>query len=928
MKISSPEVETPMMRQFNAIKREHPDKILFYRMGDFYEMFGEDAIIGAKILQIALTSRDKNKSLPMCGVPYHAYEQYLNKLTAVGYKVVICEQIEDSAKAKGLVARDVVRVVTPGTTVSPQLIEPDRNNYLMAIKFELRSKYLGVAFADLSTGEFEVLEFKIHENNRFYDFLAQLRPREILVTQSRSESESLFMEQLVQKSELLLNDDKTMESGVSVSSEKERMEQYRKISHTGGIFNFIDPNHFDKEASENILKKHFETINLSGFGIDDLPFGKSAAGALLRYLEETQKCDLSHFTALRRHTFEKNMLLDEATVANLELFESQSGVRKNTLFYILNQTQTPMGARLFRQWMRQPLLDIDAISERFDCIDEFRDNFMLCEKLRECLSKIQDLPRIMGRINLPVAGINDILALRESLEPLQKLPLYLAELKSPLLVKITKNFDPLKSLLDFLQKYLLDEPSTKIREGGFMASGISEELDELRSISRNSKQLLNEMLIEEREKTGIGSLKISFNKVFGYYLEVSNVHKASVPENYIRKQTLVNAERYITAELKEFEEKIFSAEERIGELEYEMFQNLKKEINKNTLRVQKSSQDIAVTDSLAGLAYVAEYNNYVRPDIYPLQAPRKLFLKDCRHPVIEQIDMGEVFVPNDLDLEESKCRIMLITGPNMAGKSTYMRQVALNVLMAQCGSFIPASSGQISIVDRIFTRVGASDNLTLGQSTFMLEMNEAASILNNATDRSLIILDEIGRGTSTFDGISIAWAIVEHLKNLNALTLCATHYHELTTLAYELNSVYNFSILVEEEGDQIVFLRKIIPGEADKSYGVQVARLAGLPKNVVKRALEVMKQLEESSMVRHLPIPLEESNKKEEDSTEVTLKSNRFLNLTSDSEQQLSLFPQESIYLEELQKLNLNNMTPLDALNFLHTFVGRLRKQL
>ena len=922
-----PQLETPMMRQFNAIKKEHPDKLLFYRMGDFYEMFGDDAIVGAKVLQIALTSRDKKKSLPMCGVPYRAYEQYLNKLTMAGYKVVICEQMEDPAKAQGLVARDVVRVVTPGTTVSPQLIDPDRNHYLLAINVELRSQCLGIAFADLSTGEFEVVEFNLHETQRFYDFIIQLAPQEILLTQSRSEAESMFLEELMQRMKQFLDERNTSEVSSGVSENEKMGVADGHVTPSTGLFNFIDPYHFDKEATKRILKKHFETLNLSGFGVDDLPHAISAAGALLRYLEETQKCDLSHFTALRRHSFEKTMLLDDATVVNLELFDSQSGTRKHTLFHILNYTQTPMGARLFRQWLRQPLLDLEAINERFDSVEEFRVNFMLCEKLRESLGSIQDLPRIMGRINLPVAGINDIVALRESLKPVQKLPLYLVEFQSPLLKIISDNFDPLTKLLDLLHRQFFETPSVKLREGGFMAAGISEELDELRNISRNSKQLLNEMLLNEREKTGIGSLKISYNKVFGYYLEVSNVHKTSVPDNYIRKQTLVNAERYITSELKEFEEKIFTAEDRIGELEYELFQKLKTEINTNTRQVQKTAQDIAIVDTLAGLAYAAEHYQYVRPVLHPLQAPRKLYLKDCRHPVIEQIDLGEVFVPNDLDLVENKCRIMLITGPNMAGKSTYMRQVALNVLMAQCGSFVPATSAEISVVDRIFTRVGASDNLTLGQSTFMLEMNEAAAILNNATDRSLIILDEIGRGTSTFDGISIAWAIVEHLQKLNALTLCATHYHELTALAQELDSVANFSIRLEEEGEQIIFLRKIVPGEADKSYGVQVARLAGLPKSLVKRALEVMEQLEETSMVHHLPIPIDEAEQKQELLTEASYKSNNLLSASEDTANQLSLFPEESVYLDELRKLNLNEMTPLQALNYLHEITHRLRQE-
>ncbi|MBS1256302.1 MAG: DNA mismatch repair protein MutS [Deltaproteobacteria bacterium] len=925
--MSVPQAETPMMRQFNAIKREHPDKLLFYRMGDFYEMFGDDAIVGAKILQIALTSRDKNKenSLPMCGVPYKAYEQYLNKLTAAGYKVAICEQMEDPAKAQGLVNRDVVRVVTPGTTVSPQLIDPDRNHYLLSVNVVLRSKCLGIAFADLSTGEFEVAEFQLNESHRFYDFLAQLTPQEIILTQSRSEAESMFLEELVQRMGQLLDRSNRVEIDSITYPGKGTEIPNEKVFPSTGRFNFIDPYYFDPAATQRSLKKYFRTLNLSGFGIDDLPHGISAAGALLRYLEETQKCDLSHLTSLRRHVFEKSMLLDEATVANLELFESQSGVRKHTLFHVLNHTQTPMGARLFRQWLRQPLLDVDEINQRFDGVEEFRNNFMLCEKFRQSLETIQDLPRIMGRITLPVVGVNDLVALRESLEPVQNLPVYFAELRSLLLKTIADNFDPLIDLLNLLNQRLKHSPSVKLREGGYIADGVSKELDQLRDISRNSKEYLNQMLLREREQTGIASLKISFNKVFGYYLEVSNVYKSSVPDYYIRKQTLVNAERYITADLKEFEEKILTAEERIAELEYELFLELKTELNSQIKRVQQTAQNIAVADTLAGLAHVAEHNHYVRPVLQALEAPRKMFLKDSRHPVIERIDLGEAFVPNDLDLQETKCRIMLITGPNMAGKSTYMRQVALNILMAQCGCFVAASKSEFSVVDRIFTRVGASDNLTLGQSTFMLEMNEASAILNNATDRSLIILDEIGRGTSTFDGISIAWAIVEHLHKLNALTLCATHYHELTALSQELKGIENFSVRVEEEGEQIVFLRKIVSGEADKSYGVQVARLAGLPKSVVKRALVVMEQLEETSMVHHLPVHNNKTEKNQELPAEISEKPINAWYDSGDTDPQLSMFPEESLYLDELRKLNLNEMTPLQALNFLHELTDRLK---
>jgi len=925
--MSASQFDTPMMRQFNSIKKEHPDKLLFYRMGDFYEMFGDDAKVGAKVLQIALTSRDKNKTMPMCGVPYRAYEQYLNKLIAAGYKVAICEQMEDPSKVQGLVARDVVRVVTPGTTVSPNLIDPESNHYLLAINVVLRSKCLGIAFTDLSTGEFEVAEFSINDIDRFYDFLAQIKPQEILIAKSRSESESLFLEEFLKRIKQSIGNGNFLETGLDKFHEGLLGQVNKKVNNSCSLFNFIDPYHFDSESSKRILKKHFETLNLSGFGIDDLPNGTSSAGALLLFLEETQKCDLSHLTSIKRHSYENNMLLDEATVANLELFESQSGVKKHTLFNTLNHTQTPMGARLFRQWLKQPLVDLDLINERLDSIEEFRMNFMLCENLRNSLSNIQDLPRIMGRITLPAAGVNDLVALRESLEPVENLIFFFKDLHSPFLKRIVKKFDPLKDLLELLKSSLLERPSFKLREGGFIAENVSKELDELRIISKNSKELLNEMLIIEKEKTGINSLKISYNKVFGYYLEVSNIHKKSVPENYIRKQTLVNAERYITFELKEFEEKIIYAEERIGELEFELFEELRSTINKNAKRVQQTANYIALIDSFASLAYVAENYNYVRPSIHSLNSQRKLVLKDSRHPVIERIDLGEVFVPNDLDLSENNCRTMLITGPNMAGKSTYMRQVALNVLMAQCGSFVPATKAELSLVDRIFTRVGASDNLTLGQSTFMLEMNEAASILNNATHNSLIILDEIGRGTSTFDGISIAWSIVEYLQKLKTLTLCATHYHELTALSKELKSVKNFSVHVEEEEEKIVFLRKIIPGESDKSYGIQVARLAGMPKSVVKRALEVMKKLEETSMVHHLPNSIEGTDKKQKLPNELgsIIKNSLFRKI--DNDPQLSFFPEESRYLDELRKLNINDMSPLQAINYLHELVEKLRNK-
>ena len=896
-----PQAETPMMRQFNALKNEHPDKILFFRMGDFYEMFGEDAVRAAKVLQIALTSRNKNRenAIPMCGVPFHAYEQYLNKLTAAGFKVAICEQVEDPAQAKGLVKRDIVRIVTPGTTVSPQLIHPDRNHFLVALNINLRRKQMGLALVDVSTGEFEVLEFSLSKMTRIYDFLFQVAPQEILFSQSRSLAESEFLEDFTRQMERLL----------------------QKVSQPPPAISFLDPYYFDQEAAEKLLKSQFNTLNLSGFGIESLTFGIAAAGALLRYLIETQKSDLHHITHIKQHSFENFMLLDEITLSNLEIFESHSGNDQHTLFGVLNQTCTAMGARLLRHWLRQPLLDNEQINRRFDGIEELHNQFILCVELRTQLKRIQDLPRITGRISLPVAGINDLVGLRESLLPVTELPEFLKHLQSPLLQEIQQQFDPLQDVLQLLQTQLLQEPASKLREGKYMADGLSEELDELRVLSRNTKQILNALVQKEREQTGLASLKIGYNKVFGYYLEVSNTHRRDVPERYMRKQTLVNAERYITPELKELEEKILGAEERICELEYELFQQLKQLLITRIARIQKTSFDIATIDVLTGLSYVAENNNYVRPLLHSLHAVRELRLQGSRHPVIEQIDFEEPFIPNDVELNESDQQIMLITGPNMAGKSTLMRQVALNVLMAQSGSYIPAESGEFSIVDRVFTRVGATDKLSQGDSTFMVEMNEAAAILNNATDRSLIILDEIGRGTSTFDGISLAWSIVEYLHNQGALTLCATHYHEMTAIAQQLKKVKNFNILIKEEADQIIFMRKLIPGEADKSYGVQVAKLAGLPASVIERAIVVMKELETASLEAHLPQPIKQSPS---EAPEKQVKESTMV-YNAPIFEQMSLFADESPFLEELRELELDNMTPLQSLSYLHDLIKRLK---
>ena len=895
--MSQPASETPMMRQFHDAKRQHPDKILFFRMGDFYEMFGDDAVKAAPILQIALTSRNKQQegAIPMCGVPYRAYEGYLNRLTAAGYKVAICEQTEDPAKAKGLVNREIVRIVTPGTTVSPELLPPDDNHYLVSLLWQARPPGVGLARADLSTGELEITEFEESEKLLCLDFLRQLQPSEVLLPEARTEGEAEFVQSVLQ---LLKQLPKVGEQAVTIRSAYD----------------------FDTQTARQRLLEHFGTLNLAGFGVEELARGIRAAGALLQYMGETQQCSLSHLTSIRQLRRSQTMPLDETTIRNLEIFDTPTGQKRHTLFHVLNQCVTPMGARQLRQWLRYPLLDKGSLEARYDAVEEFQKQGRMRQELRQQLSQVQDLPRIAGRISLPVAGINDFLALRSSLEPLQLLPDLLAPLSTPLLVEVGASFDPLNDLLTLLEQRLLPEPSLKLAEGGYIADGVSQELDDLRLLTTDSKEFLNRMLQQERERSGIASLKLGFNKVFGYYLEVSNAHKNRVPGHYLRKQTLTNGERYITQELKEFEEKILSAEERSVELEQALFAELRQEVLQQLGRLQESARKLAILDVLAGWAELALAANYVRPSLLEAGHPRKLRLQASRHPVIEQLDLGEPFVPNDIDLEEERRQVLLITGPNMAGKSTFMRQVALNVLMAQTGCFVAAASAEMTLVDRVFTRVGASDNLSQGQSTFMVEMNEAAAILNNASENSLIVLDEIGRGTSTFDGISIAWAIVEHLHELGSLTLCATHYHELTELAQQLAGVVNASVRVEEDGEHIVFLRKISPGEADKSYGVQVARLAGLPPLVIQRAQQILQTLEQAHTLGHVvqevPPAYDHPIVHQEAATQETVNG---------SQRQLSLFAEDSWLVEELRALNLSQTTPLEALNLLHTLQQRLQ---
>jgi DNA mismatch repair protein MutS len=879
---------TPMMKQFNAIKAAHPDCIIFFRAGDFYEMFGDDAVHASEILNIALTTRNKDSAnaVAMCGIPYHAYEQYLTRLTAVGLKVAICEQMEDAAQAKGVVRREVVRVVTPGTTLSAQLIDDDRNHYLAAIEPRPASKSVGVALVDISTGQFEVLEFGSGHGGSLWTFLLLERPREVLLPEPRNDKERERID----------------------AFRAELAERLRVVEDGACVVEEVPSSWFDQAAAARQLREHFNVANLSGFGVEHLQSALRAAGALLAYLARTQKCEMAHITGIRGRGGEDAMWLDEDTVGHLELFENPSpGGKRHTLFHVLNHTATPMGARLLRRWLGQPLLEKAAIEARLDAVEELAARPMEAEKQREIFAGVRDLERTIGRISLPVVGVADVVALRDSLGALQELPSALAPWKSALLREIADTFDPMTEVHDYLRGRILAEPTLKLHEGGYIADGVSAELDQARELARNSKEVISRLEAREREATGISSLKIRFNKVFGYYLEASRMHQEKIPATYIRKQTLVNAERYTTLELGDIEERILGAEDRIGTLEYALFQELRNVLTGYVRRMQVSAAQIARADALGALARAAREHGYARPTIIADDAPRRLAIEGGRHPVLERIDLDEPFIPNDLELDAAARQIAIITGPNMAGKSTVMRQVALIQLMAQIGAFVPAQRAELSLVDRIFTRVGASDNLSRGQSTFMMEMNEAANILNNATAKSLIVLDEIGRGTSTYDGISIAWAMVEHLHHLGALTLFATHYHELTQLARELPRLLNFSISIQEEGELLVFPRKLKQGAADKSYGIQVARMAGLPASVVERAYEVMDNLVAGSDGAAVVAPPPKKSMDEADPTQAVR-----------ARQQLSFLADAHPTLEKIRALELDGMSPREALEFLY----------
>ena len=877
---------TPMMKVYCETKEKYKDCILFYRLGDFYEMFFEDALIASKELEITLTGKDcgLKERAPMCGVPFHAVDGYLNKLVSKGYKVAICEQLEDPKQAKGLVKRDVIRVVTPGTNLDAQALDESRNNYLMCI-ICMEDRY-GLSVADISTGEYLVTE--LDGEKKLLDEINKFSPSEIIC------NHSFYV------------------SGVDIEDMKERLH----IS----VFS-LDSWYFDDALCARNLMEHFHVSSLSGLGLDAFSCGIIAAGALLQYLIETQKTSIANLTALTPYSISKYMVLDSSTRRNLELCETlREKNKRGSLLWVLDKTKTAMGARMLRRYLEQPLIEKEEIMQRLDAVEELKDNAITREELREYLNPVYDLERLISRISYQTANPRDLVAFKTSLSMLPHIKYIMKSLQSPLLVQLQEEMDELEDLFALVDTAIVDEPPISIRDGGFIKEGYNEEVDRLRHAKTEGKSWLAKLEAEEREKTGIKTMKVKYNKVFGYYLEVTNSYKDMVPDYYTRKQTLTNAERYITPELKELEETILGSEDKLTALEYDLYVEVRGKIADEILRIQKTAHVIAGVDVFASLALVAERGNYVKPSI---NEKGVLDIKNGRHPVVEKMIPNDMFIANDTYLDNGKNRISIITGPNMAGKSTYMRQTALIVLMAQIGSFVPADAAKIGLVDRIFTRVGASDDLASGQSTFMVEMTEVANILRNATRNSLLILDEIGRGTSTFDGLSIAWAVVEYISNpklLGAKTLFATHYHELTELEGKLPGVNNYCIAVKENGDDIVFLRKIIQGGADKSYGIQVAKLAGVPDMVIERAKELAEELTNADITVHVQGGDAEGQKARK------AKTQKYDQVDMD---QMSLFDtvSDSDVLKELQELEVSTMTPLDALNTLYRLQNKLKNR-
>ncbi len=874
---------SPMMQEYVKRKEEYKDCVLLYRVGDFYEMFFEDAVNVSKELELTLTGKEcgLEERAPMCGVPYHAIDNYINRLVKNGHKVAVCDQVEDPKNAKGLVQREVTRIVTPGTNLDVAATEDGRNNYIMSIVFTDES--FGIAASDVTTGEFLITQ--TDEIGKLLDEINKLEPAEIICN------------------------DAFLMSGVDLTDLREKM----KI-----LIDTLDDRYFEDQSCEMILRDHFHVASMEGLGVADFPNGIAAGGALLSYLLETQKTDLSHISHITSYHTEEYMVLGSATMRNLELTETlREKQKRGSLLWVLDKTKTAMGARMLRSWIEQPLVKKEMIEARLDAIEAMNKSEIDTEELREYLAPIYDLERLVMRISYKSANPRDLVSLKTSLLMLPAIKQVLQCFDSNQLAAYESEFDTLSDIADLIDRAIIDDPPLAMKDGGIIKAGFNEEVDTYRKAGTDGKKWLLELEAREKAATGIHTLKIKYSRVFGYCLEVTNSFKDKVPEHYIRKQTLTGSERYTTVELKELEQKILGAEERLTTLEYEIYSQIRDKIASELVRIQKTASLVAAIDVLASLSFVARHNHFVRPQI---RTDGVIDIKNGRHPVVEQMIANNGFVPNDTLLDNRTKRISIITGPNMAGKSTYMRQSALIVLMAQIGSFVPADAAKIGIVDRIFTRVGASDDLASGQSTFMVEMTEVANILRNATGSSLLILDEIGRGTSTFDGLALAWAIVEYIadrKLIGAKTLFATHYHELTELEGKIDGVNNYCIAVKEKEDGIVFLRKIVKGGADKSYGIQVARLAGVPEAVLTRADELAEQLSLADITEGIEtVRAGKKKAKAVHYDDVDLTQMSFFDTVSDND-----------VIKELSEINIQTLTPLDALNELYRLQNKLNNR-
>ena len=859
---------TPMIKQYLEIKDKYSEYILFYRMGDFYEMFFDDARVAARELEITLTARNKHEAapVPMCGVPVKAVEGYIGRLIEKGYKVAICDQTEDAAEAKGLVKRDVVRVVTPGMVINDNLLDEKTNNFVIALLFG--DKVNGIASLDISTGTFRLAESA--KQATVFEEALRIGPSEIVMAESARTDPAYAMV----------------------------FDSFENTAMT-----FLEDSVFEFKNARHRLIDQFRTKSLEGFGCDTALAGVAAAGALLYYLRDTQKQDITHLTGLETYNLDRYLFIDDISCRNLELLKNlRTGAKQGTLLGVIDATVTAMGGRLFRQWLRYPLQDAVEISSRLDAVEEAKDQLSVRQSIREHLKSVADLERLGGKIAMGQANARDLLALKRSIETLPAIVEDLSSFAADLYQCDEVIQDPLYEIAELIDTAIETDPPPVLNEGGIIKRGYNAELDELIRISTEGKSYLAELAAKERERTGIQSLKVSYNRVFGYYIEVSKSRSESVPPHYIRKQTLVNAERYITEELKTFEARVLGAQEKRVALEAEIFKEIRQQVVACHKEIASVARFIARLDCLANFGEIADLNQYTRPSI---NEDGVIDITGGRHPVVEKLIAGERFVPNTMAMDNTQNQVMIITGPNMAGKSTVLRQVALIVLMAHMGAFVPADAASISITDRIFTRVGALDNLAQGQSTFLVEMEETANIINNATPMSLVVMDEIGRGTSTYDGLSIAWAVAEHLHDLRGegvKTLFATHYHELTELARIKPRVKNFSISVKEWNDEIIFLHKIVEGAANRSYGIQVARLAGIPEPVVRRSKKILSNVENTGY------PLGKSTQSETDEPS-----------SGGGYVQLSLFrPPEQVILDKLREIDISSMTPLDAINYLH----------